>query len=107
MYTREPHAGEKRFENYSQHTSYEHKTNYACELVAEHGMNVPVLIDGFDEEVHRMFGGLPNMVYVIDKTGRVVYKSTWTMHEEVEKVLRELRSEDEAAARAPAASSAE
>ena len=33
------------------------------------------------------------MIYVIDKTGRVVYKSTWTMHEEVVKVLQELRAE--------------
>ncbi|MDP7224896.1 MAG: hypothetical protein QF909_06770 [SAR202 cluster bacterium] len=56
-------------------------------------MKVPVLIDGYDEAIHKMFGGLPNMIYVIDKTGRVVYKSTWTMHEEVVKVLQELRAE--------------
>ncbi|HJO83728.1 MAG: hypothetical protein QGG34_01260 [SAR202 cluster bacterium] len=93
VYMREPHAGRKRFEQYSKHTSYEHKTGYACELVEDHGMKVPVLIDGYDEAIHKMFGGLPNMIYVIDKTGRVVYKSTWTMHEEVVKVLQELRAE--------------
>lgn len=103
IYTHEPHAGENRFKQYSQHTSYEHKMGYACELVDSRSMKVPVLVDGFDEAIHGMFGRLPNMVYVIDKTGRVVYKSTWTLDEELEKVLEELTMEDRAALSTPAA----
>ncbi len=97
VYTREPHAGENRFKQYRQHTSYEHKIGYACELVDSRAMKVPVLVDGFDEATHTTFGRLPNMVYVIDKTGRVVYKSTWIVEGEVGKVLEELTAEDNAA----------
>ncbi|MEE8442491.1 MAG: hypothetical protein V3S37_01970 [Dehalococcoidia bacterium] len=96
VYTREPHAGENRFKQYSQHTSYEHKMGYACELVDTDNMKVPVLVDGFDEAVHEQFGRLPNMVYVIDRAGRIVYKSTWTMYDKLEEVLQELKAEDEA-----------
>jgi hypothetical protein len=51
---------------------------------------MPVLVDGMDEAAHRRFGRLPNMVYVVDMTGRIVYKSMWTRHQELREFLREL-----------------
>ncbi len=97
VYTPEAHPGEKDFEKYAPHTSYEQKLEYACELVDTCNMQVPVLVDGMDKAVHDMFGELPNMVYVINKTGKVVYKSTWTVAGELEKVLQTLKTEDDAA----------
>ena len=50
----------------------------------------PVLVDSMDEAVHRQYGSLPNMLYVIDKAGNIAYKSTWTVAEELDTVLTEL-----------------
>ena len=33
---------------------------------------------------------MPNMVYIIDKQGKVVYKAMWTDHTEIETVLENL-----------------
>ncbi len=94
IYSREPHAGERKyFKKYSQHTSYEHKQRYARELVEEFGMKVPVLVDDLDETVAKSFGWMPNMVYVIDKEGRIAYKASWTDQPRVDKVLDDLLTE--------------
>jgi hypothetical protein len=38
VYSKEPHAGERRyFKKYRQHSSYEHKKRYAGELVQDSG----------------------------------------------------------------------
>ena len=78
VYSKEPHAGETRyFRKYAQHESYEHKKQYAQELVAEFGMKVPVLVDDLDESVVRAFGRMPNMTFIVDKEGKIAYKADW------------------------------
>ena len=59
-------------------------------FVAKEDFTGPVLVDGMDEAVHRQYGSLPNMVYVIDKAGKIAYKTTWTVAEEIDSVLAEL-----------------
>lgn len=101
LYVREPHPGERAFRQYEKHTSYDHKRRYARELVQLKGMNVPVVVDGIDEAVHRMLGNLPNLAYVVDKRGRVVYKATWTNAEHIDELLAELTSEGDPGRRLP------
>ena len=94
VYSKEPHAGEtSHFKKYAQHTSYEHKKQYAQELVEEFGMKVPVLIDDLDESVVHAFGRMPNMTFIVDKEGRIAYKSDWMEAERVEELLDELLAE--------------
>ena len=42
---------------------------------------------------------MPNMVYIVDKRGKVVYKAMWTDHAEIETVLQNLVMAEEMAAR--------
>ena len=101
IYVREPHPGERGFRQYQKHTAYEHKLRYAKELVRLKAMNIPVIVDGLDEGVHQALGNLPNLAYVVDKDGRVVYKSTWTNAEHIDELLSELTSDGDPARRLP------
>lgn len=95
VYVREAHPEERTFRQYKKHQSYEHKVQYACELVELKQMHVPVIVDGPDEAVHRMLGNLPNVAYIVNKEGTVVYKSTWTDAEAIDEVLAELVTADD------------
>ena len=94
VYSKEPHAGERRyFRKYTQHTSYEHKVGYAKELVETFGMKVPVLVDGIDEAVVEAYGRMPNMVFIIDKDGKIAYKANWAEQPRIDMSLDELIKE--------------
>jgi len=90
VYVREAHPGERAYREYSQPQEFGHKLAYAQRLVAKEHFTCPVLADGMDEAVHRQYGSLPNMVYVIDKAGKIAYKATWTLAEELDQILAEL-----------------
>lgn len=95
FYVREPHPGEKAFKQYLQPSSFEEKLAYAKELEANRGIRrVTVAVDGMEEQAHRKFGRLPNMAYVVDTQGTIVFKAMWTRAEEIEKVLQELLREE-------------
>jgi hypothetical protein len=38
-------------------------------------MSMPVLVDGVDDSVGRAYSGLPDRLYVIDRAGKVAFKS--------------------------------
>lgn len=90
MYVREPHAGETGFKQYRNHESYEHKQEYARELVRIKNLTLPVLVDGMDQATHAKLGNLPNFVYVVNKEGKVEYKATWLLADAVDEVLAEM-----------------
>jgi hypothetical protein len=46
-----------------------------------------VLVDALDGDMHRRYGALPNMVYVVDPGGRVVYRCDWAFPKNDERVL--------------------
>jgi hypothetical protein len=95
LYVREPHANEGIFGKYDAHASYEQKMGYAKELVEQKGIKkVTVLVDGMDQKAHEAFGWLPNMVYLADREGSIVYKATWTKPEVLEGVIREILAEE-------------
>lgn len=99
VYSKEPHAEERRyFKKYKQHTSYEHKKEYACEMVKEFNMKVPVLIDDLDESVVMSFGRMPNMTFVVDKEGKIAYKADWMEGSRMEEVLDEILAEEKVSA---------
>ena len=90
VYVREAHPGERAYREYGQHQDFGQKLRYARELVAKEKFTTAVVVDGMNESVHRRYGSLPNMLYVIDKAGNIAYKPTWTVAEELDTVLTEL-----------------
>lgn len=95
VYVREPHPGE----NYGPHRSWDQKLKYARDCREQDGIRTTLLIDDLEGTVHRLYGSLPNMIYVVDKNGRIAYKAMWTDHEEIEAVLANLVLADELGAR--------
>jgi hypothetical protein len=91
IYVREPHPGE----NYGAHKTWEQKLKFARDCREQDGVRTKLLVDDLQGTVHRTYGTLPNMIYIIDKSGRIAYKSMWTDHEEIASVLSNLVLADE------------
>jgi hypothetical protein len=83
IYTREAHPGE----NVLHHDSFEHKLACARLLAEEAGISRDILVDDLDGTVHRAYGLMPNMTWVIGRGGRVAYKANWTSAANVEAFL--------------------
>ena len=84
IYVREAHPGELIPEHYS----YEQKVAQA-QMLADRGNTRQIVVDDVNGEVHRQYGGLPNMSWVIDHTGRVAYKASWTDSVDIDAALEE------------------
>jgi hypothetical protein len=91
IYVREPHPGE----HYGAHQSWEQKLKFARDCRTQDGIQTPMLVDDLQGGVHIAYGSLPNMVYIIDKSGKIVYKAMWTDHEEIASVLANLALADQ------------
>lgn len=85
VYTREAHPGEV----FPPHLSYEQKGQHALAF-RRLGLNRPILVDAIDGKVHRLYGGVSNMSWVIDATGRVAYKASWTDAADIRQALKEV-----------------
>ncbi len=90
VYVREPHPGE----NYGPHSGWEQKIQHARDCRDQDGIQNPLLVDDVEGTVHQAYGIMPNMVYIIGKDGKVVYKAMWTDHSEIESVLANLELAD-------------
>jgi peroxiredoxin len=84
VYTREAHAGE----NYHPHTSLEQKLSYARDLQRLENIQFPVVVDSVEGDTHRTYGLRPSPVYVVNKEGRIVYKASWLVADELAVVLK-------------------
>lgn len=74
VYTHEAHPGER----VPHHDSFATKLAHARLLRDEIGIRRPILVDDHDGTVHRAYGELPTMTWVIDRGGIVAYKASWT-----------------------------
>lgn len=74
VYTNEAHPGE-----HCPHlTSMVQKFSHATVLAEELGVTRPIYLDSLDGACHRAFGSMPNMTWILSRTGSPVYKSDWT-----------------------------
>ena len=80
IYTREAHPGE----NFPHHKSPEQKLSHAKKLRELDNVKIAILVDDIEGSTHEAYGALPNMIYLIDRDGVVVYKSDWTDAHELE-----------------------
>jgi hypothetical protein len=95
MYVREPHAGERGFPEYRDHESFDHKMKMASELEELKDISITLGVDGIDQKQHNTLGDLPNMAYVVNRDGIVVYSNTWQHAEDIDAALAKLVSSDD------------
>lgn len=74
LYTHEAHPGE----HYPHLTSMEQKFRHAQALRDVYGVTRPILLDSLDGACHRAYGSMPNMTWIFNRTGTVMYKADWT-----------------------------
>ncbi len=91
LYTHEAHPGE----HYQHLTSMDQKFEHAQALSEVYGVTRPIVLDALDGACHRAYGTMPNMIYIVDKGGTIVYKAMWTDHGEIAGVLDNLLLADE------------
>ena len=82
VYTREAHPSDE----WPHHTSFEQKLAHARHLAAYHAIARPMWVDDLAGTVHRAYGALPNMAYVVHR-GRVLYRANWAQADAVRAVL--------------------
>ena len=86
VYTREAHPGE----NYPAHSSMEQKIAHARVFREQRHIERPILVDDLSGTVHRLYGELPNMTYLIGRGGRILFRSNWTDAPTIEMMLNYL-----------------
>lgn len=86
VYTREAHPGERLHA----HRSLDEKAKAAELLRREEKLTYPILIDELSGKVHRKYGSLPNPTYIVDRSGRIAFRSLSTRPEAVREALEEL-----------------
>jgi Iodothyronine deiodinase len=56
--------------------TFEERTTVAESCVRKLGIRIPALVDNLGDGVEAAYTGWPDRLYVIDRAGRVAYKST-------------------------------
>jgi hypothetical protein len=88
LYVREAHPD--TFPDHPAHTSSEQKLQHARDLHERWHTPRTILVDSLDGDVHRAWGGMPNMSWVIDHTGRVAFKAGWTSTADLRAALEDV-----------------
>jgi len=55
--------------------SFDERQHVADACVRRLNLQIPALLDGFDNRIDTAYTGWPDRLYVIDRNGRVAYKS--------------------------------
>lgn len=83
VYVREAHPGERLH----QHRSFDEKLDAARLLKPRYGEDRRVLVDSIDGDFHKVYGMMPNILYVIRPDGKVHYRVNWATPESLTKAL--------------------
>ena len=84
VYVREAHPGEKA----GQATTIDEKIGYAKRNKDEYSEKRRIAVDTLEGKWHHDWGLLPNMVYVINPEGKVIYRADWSFARHVDRVLQ-------------------
>jgi len=85
LYTREAHPGEIR----GAHESFDDKLANARDMAKRFDITRPMLVDDLEGTVHRAYGSLPNMTYIV-RAGTIIYRADWTDARTVAMVLDQM-----------------
>jgi peroxiredoxin len=88
LYVREAHPGSL----IDAHRSIDEKCNLANRLYAEDKIEGrTIVIDDIYGTVHNTLGALPNMVFIIDKTGKIMFRGDWNIVKMVQQAIDEFK----------------
>ena len=86
LYTREAHPGE----NFPAHRSMGQKLSHARAFREQFKIERPILVDDLVGTGHKLYGMLPNMTYLIGRSGKVLFRADWTDPPTIEAALQYL-----------------
>ncbi|MGZ8484260.1 MAG: peroxiredoxin family protein [Limisphaerales bacterium] len=86
VYSLEMHPGEY----VPRPTTFEQRLLHARRLQQEEKVPFPIVVDGIGNEVRKLYHALTNPLFIINRDGVLVYKSSWTWAPDLEEVLTEL-----------------
>lgn len=86
VYVREAHPGEL----IPAHGSMREKTSVARQFRDEEDIAMPVLVDDIGGSIHKKYSRLPNPAFLIDKSGRVAFRSMWADPDKLAPAIEEL-----------------
>jgi len=85
VYVREAHPGSR----VGPHETLDDKIALADRMKKETGEVRNVAVDNLDGEMHKAYGSFPNMAYVVNPDGKVIYRCDWSYAHLIEGVLKE------------------
>jgi peroxiredoxin len=86
VYVREAHPGER----VPAHHTAADKVRSAALLRDEEQVAMPLLVDDVSGPIHRKYSKLPSPAFLIDRSGRVAFRSMWANPEELASAIEEL-----------------
>src|SRR5947209_2674516 len=86
VYAREAHPGEK----IPAHESMADTVRAARLLRDQEDLEMPIIVDDLRGSIHRKYSKLPNPAFLIDKSGRIAFRSMWTKPETLAGSIEEL-----------------
>jgi len=90
IYVREAHPGNKT----SAHTDIGDKIMRAAQSESYHNDKRTTLVDTIDGVFHKSYGSMPNMVYIIDTDGVVLFRGDWNNPDKVEEVIKSINKKE-------------
>lgn len=86
VYTREAHPGE----TYPCHKSVEQKISHARDMVRYWKIERAMLVDDLEGTLHHAYGRLPNMTYIVNAAGNILYRANWTDPRSIRMALEQI-----------------
>ena len=83
IYVREAHPGERL----GPHQNFDEKLKAAKLVAPRYGEHRRVLVDTVDGDFHKLYGFMPNVVYIIRPDGRIHYRCNWATPAAVREAL--------------------
>ncbi|MFC4891771.1 deiodinase-like protein [Pseudofrancisella aestuarii] len=91
LYVREAHPGS----NIKSHESYNDKKKCAIELRSSEKEQRIIFIDNIEGDAHKIYGSMPNAVFILNKKREIVFKLDWNNPILVRKAIKALMNNKE------------
>jgi hypothetical protein len=89
LYVREAHPGK----NTPEHNNQINKINQACRTNKLFNEEREIIVDTIHGNAHLTYGAMPNMVYIINTDGIVLFRGDWNNTNKVEEILENLQAQ--------------
>ena len=88
LYVREAHPGDR----IPEHRNMQEKVSLAHQLLQAEDEQRTILIDDLEGSFHNVYGNLPNVFYILDEVGMVLYRADWNNHAYAKRALADINA---------------